>query len=118
MAPDLALFLAVVSIGLAGDPVKRTWSIGTEYPGTIPGLPATGIAGTHNQYESDASIVRGDAYLNGGNVGVFQMRSWEKFYAMGPTFDLNDAAAQSDYQTRWSIMNNPYVSHSTSKLFN
>lgn len=58
MAPDLSTFLAIVSIGLAGDPVKGTWSIGSEYQGTIPGLPATGIAGTHSQYENDASIVR------------------------------------------------------------
>lgn len=58
MSPDLAAFLAVLSIGLAGDPVKGTWSIGSEYPGTIPTLPATGIVGTHNQYENDASIIR------------------------------------------------------------
>ncbi|PPJ58085.1 hypothetical protein CBER1_05299 [Cercospora berteroae] len=88
MSPDLSLFLAVLSVAIAGR--------------------ATGIAGTHNQYESDASIVRGDAYLNGGFVGAFQMRSWENFYAMGEEYTLDMAAAQSDYVTRWSILNNPY----------
>lgn len=59
MSPDLAIFLAIISIALAGDPVAGTWSIGGEYEPTVPLLtgPATGIAGTHNQYESDASIV-------------------------------------------------------------
>jgi hypothetical protein len=108
MSPDLAIFLAVLSIGIAGDPVAGTWSIGGEYPTTLGLFRATGIAGTHNQYESDASIVRGDAYLNGGNVGVFQMRSWENFYNMAEEYTLDDAAAQSDYVTRWSILNNPY----------
>lgn len=69
MAPDLAIFLSVLSIAISGDPVTGTWSIGGGYDGTVPllGRPV-GIAGTHNQYESDASIVRGDAYLN--NVGI------------------------------------------------
>lgn len=79
MAPDLAIFLSVISIALAGDPVAGTWSIGGGFDQTVPVLGrATGIAGTHNQYESDASIVRGDAYLNGGSVGVFQMREFLK----------------------------------------
>lgn len=29
-------------------------------------------------------------------------------YSLGETFGFNEAAAQSDYVTRWSIMNNPY----------
>ncbi|KAL2067474.1 hypothetical protein VTL71DRAFT_1899 [Oculimacula yallundae] len=110
MATDLSLFLSVVSIALAGDPLTNTWSIGGAFPASVPllfGKPS-GIVGTHNQYESDASIVRGDAYLNGGNVGVFQMRSWEHFYNMGEEYTLDMAAAQSDYVTRWSKMNNPY----------
>lgn len=109
MSPDLAIFLAALSIGIAGDPVAGTWSIGGEYPTTLGLFRATGIAGTHNQYESDASIVRGDAYLNNGNVGVFQMRSWERLYALAEDgLTLDKAADQSDYQTRWSISNNPY----------
>lgn len=108
MAPDLALFLAVVSIALAGDPVSGRWSIGGSFTPTLPLFPATGIAGTHNAYEGDASIVRGDAYLNDGRVGVFQMRSWEHLYQLAEEYTLDDIAAQSDYVTRWSIANNPY----------
>jgi hypothetical protein len=36
------------------------------------------------------------------------MRSWENFYNMGEEYTLDMAAAQSDYVTRWSILNNPY----------
>ena len=65
MSPDLAAFLAIVSVALAGDPVTETWSIGGAFPNTLP-FPANGILGTHNQYEGDASIITGDAYLIGG----------------------------------------------------
>lgn len=34
--------------------------------------------------------------------------SWENFYNMAEEYTLDHAAAQSDYVTRWSILNNPY----------
>ena len=107
MSPELAGFLAVVSVALAGDPVTETWSIGGSFPNTLP-YPATGILGTHNRYEGDASIIRGDAYLNGGDVGVFQNHKWNNYMKLGEPFTLDKSAAQSDYNTRYSIMNNPY----------
>jgi hypothetical protein len=36
------------------------------------------------------------------------MRSWNKMYERAESFTLDDAAAQSDYNTRRSILNNPY----------
>lgn len=59
MAPDLSGVLAVLSIAICGDPIAGTWSIGGGYPGALGllGQP-TGILGTHNRYEGDASIVR------------------------------------------------------------
>jgi hypothetical protein len=36
------------------------------------------------------------------------MRSWEHLYNLAEEYTLDDAAAQSDYVTRWSILNNPY----------
>lgn len=36
------------------------------------------------------------------------MRAFENMYNMGKTFGFDEAAAQSDYNTRWSIANNPY----------
>jgi hypothetical protein len=54
---------------------------------------------------------QGDAYLNNGSPGVFQMRSWESAYAFAKknnnNFGYISTAAQSDYVTRWSITNNP-----------
>jgi hypothetical protein len=90
--------------------VAETWSIGGAFPSKLPilGGDPDGILGTHNQYESDASIVRGDAYLNSGDVGVFQMRSWEHLWNLGDNLTPDLIAAQSDYVTRWSVENNPY----------
>lgn len=59
MSPDLALILAAYSIAISGDPIAGKWSIGGGFPGALGllGKP-TGIEGTHNRYEGDASIVR------------------------------------------------------------
>lgn len=125
MAPDLATVLAVIAIAVSGDPLTSRWSIGGSFSPAVPLFPATGLLGTHNQYENDASmfrvclrwlsinrhtltLVQGDAYLYNGNVDFFEMRSWEHFYAMGEEYTLDNGAAQSDYSTRWSILNNPY----------
>jgi len=53
-------------------------------------------------------ITQGDAYLNDGRVGVFEARRFEQFYNLGETYGFAETAAHSDYNTRWSIMNNPY----------
>jgi hypothetical protein len=58
MAPDLSLLLAVISVALSGDPIEGTWSIGGAFDPILPIYSATGILGTHNQYEGDASFVR------------------------------------------------------------
>jgi hypothetical protein len=58
MAPDLSFFLALISVVVCGDPSKGTWSIGGAFPPNFPIYGATGILGTHNQYEGDASFVR------------------------------------------------------------
>lgn len=59
MSKELAGGLAVIAIGLAGDPIAETWSIGSGYKGTLGLLgEPTGIVGTHNRYEGDSSIVK------------------------------------------------------------
>lgn len=58
MAPDLSLFLAVVSVGLSGDPVTGTWSIGSGFTPALPLTTAGGLVSTHNKYEGDASFGR------------------------------------------------------------
>ncbi|KAK0102342.1 hypothetical protein ONS95_005965 [Cadophora gregata] len=112
MSTDLSLALAVISIAISGDPIAGKWSIGGAFPGTLGllGQP-TGIVGTHNRYEGDASIVRGDAYMHGGNVGFFEMHRWERLYGLassegGLTHDK--VASQAYYNAQYSIQNNPY----------
>jgi hypothetical protein len=107
LAEDSCIFLSVVAIGLGGDPLTNTWSIGAGFPNAL-GLQTGGIVATHNKYEGDSSVTRGDAYLNDGKVGVWQARSWEHLYATGETYSWNEVANQSDYVTRWSVENNPY----------
>lgn len=36
------------------------------------------------------------------------MRSWEHLWNLGEEYTLDLIAAQSDYVTRWSVLNNPY----------
>lgn len=111
MAPDLSGALAVLSIAICGDPIAETWSIGGAYPGSLAllGQPQ-GILGTHNRYEGDASIVRGDAYLYGGSVNTFEMQKWEYLYSLlGTTGFTSDKAAKMAYWTsQYSVLNNPY----------
>lgn len=133
MNEDLSLALAVISVALAGDIVTQTWSIGGEYSpsllgnsgggllggllgGVTGGLTSSllgkprGIVGTHNKYEGDASIVRGDAYLNDGQQ-VFQLRSWNRLFPLADSEDgltLDKVAGHNDYEHQWSILNNPY----------
>jgi hypothetical protein len=58
MAPDLALVLAVAAVGLVGDPVAQSWSIGGKYSPVLPLTTAAGILGGHNKLEGDASFGR------------------------------------------------------------
>ncbi|KAH7351203.1 hypothetical protein BKA65DRAFT_525413 [Rhexocercosporidium sp. MPI-PUGE-AT-0058] len=121
MSPELALALAAISIAISGDPIAGTWSIGGSFPSALDLLGTqTGIVGTHNRYEGDASIVRGDAYMNGGNVGVLEMHRWERLYSLatsegGLTHDKVES--QVYYTTEYSIQSNPYYfSHPFSGL--
>ncbi|EME40120.1 hypothetical protein DOTSEDRAFT_56398 [Dothistroma septosporum NZE10] len=110
MSTDLSLALAVIAIAISGDPIAGTWSIGSGYPGAVGllGKP-TGIVGTHNRYEGDASMIRGDAYMHDGFVGYFEMHRWEHLYSLLGTNGLthDKAAAQAYYTAEYSLLNNP-----------
>jgi hypothetical protein len=41
-------------------------------------------------------------------VGVFETRRFEQFYNLNTEYGFAETAAHSDYNTRWSILNNPY----------
>lgn len=57
MGTDLSAFLAIVAVGLEGDPLTETWSIGKGIP-TGLGSTSNGLYGVHNKYEGDSSIMR------------------------------------------------------------
>ncbi|EGP86845.1 unnamed protein product [Zymoseptoria tritici ST99CH_3D1] len=112
MSPELGAALAAIAIAVSGDPVAGTWSIGSGYNGAVGllGRP-TGIVGTHSRYEGDASIVRGDAFMHGGNVGAFEMHRWERLYSLlGDEDNLthDKVASQAYYTMQYSVENNPY----------
>ncbi|KAL8283769.1 hypothetical protein RQP46_005201 [Phenoliferia psychrophenolica] len=95
MGVDTALALVVYSIAIIGDPVALTWSIGKS-PGAstlLPGIlsPPGGIDQSHNNYESDASVTRGDSYLYGGDVWTSQLSNFKALFALQPN------AATADY---------------------
>ncbi|SMR43126.1 unnamed protein product [Zymoseptoria tritici ST99CH_1E4] len=112
MSPELAIFLATYAALISGDPATGTWSIGAGFPGTVPLLSnPTGIVGTHNRYEGDASIVRGDAYLNNGRVGVFQWHSWNNLWNLAGdenNLDYYKIHRQNAYTQQYSESNNPH----------
>ncbi|WPH02288.1 Hypothetical protein R9X50_00515000 [Acrodontium crateriforme] len=113
MSPELAAGLAAIAILLSGDIPSTTWSIGGEFPSTLPLILSEpqGIVGTHNKYEGDSSIVRGDAYLNNGNIGVFQAHSWNNIrtlIAQTGDFNFGQSIQQSNFVTQYSIQNNPH----------
>lgn len=112
MSPDLAIGLAAIAIIISGDIPSGQWSIGAGFPSSLPLLLSNpkGIVGTHNKYEGDASIVRGDAYLNNGNVGVFQWDRWNDLVQRTGSdgLTLDKTTAHSAEYTEYSIQNNPY----------
>lgn len=111
MSPELAAALAAVAILISGDIPSGQWSIGAGFPSSLPLVLSNpkGIVGTHDKYEGDASVTRGDAYLNGGNVGVFKWEKWNNLWSMGEDgFTLDKFANQSSYNTEVSQSTNPY----------
>jgi hypothetical protein len=112
LAPELAIGLATIATAISGDILTGTWSIGGAYPASLPLLSQPqGIVGTHNKYEGDASIVRGDAFLNNGNVGVFQWHSWNNLWNLaGPenNLDFYKIHQQNSYVAQYSESNNPH----------
>lgn len=63
---DLAVLLAVLGVGLDGDPISGKLSIGCDASSrtTSPGLPGPelGLDG-HNKFEGDTSLTRNDYFL-------------------------------------------------------
>ena len=113
MGIDLATFLAVYGAVIDGN--LESWSIGgisSALPPILGGLISapTGLEGSHNKYESDASPTRGDLYEKGNNY-LLQMDQWEQFYGspLGPYgYDLTTLTNFRAERFQQSISENPY----------
>lgn len=112
MNPVLGAALAAVAVLISGDIPSLRWSIGGGFPSTLPLVLSNpkGLYGSHNKYEGDASIVRGDAHLNNGLVDVFQNSRWKNLIDIAGDDGLTLAKTTilSQINTNYSISNNPY----------
>lgn len=84
MGKDIASMAAAYAIVMDGDVLSQSFSIGGPYPGVVSNLlkgkqPA-GLSYSHNRFESDGSMTRGDAYLNGGDAHSLQVAKFERWY--------------------------------------
>lgn len=111
MGPDLATVLAVYGAVFDGD--LTGWSIGG--PSKITSLTGLlerpqGISYSHNKYEGDGSLTRGDLYQT-GNSWLLQMPQFQAMYKLGQPADNYDLQLLTEYRyTRFqdSVKNNPY----------
>ena len=118
MGLDLAGFLTVYGAVFDGD--LLSWSIGGAPPasllsplGSLIGEP-TGLTGSHNKYENDASPGRGDLYLTGDNHNL-NKQNFGGLYALQAQETEETSNYNLDILTSWratrhqqSIDTNPY----------
>ncbi|KAF2729210.1 Cloroperoxidase [Polyplosphaeria fusca] len=109
---EFAAALAVVAVTLTGDPVGQKWSIGGPFTPVLGGLTSTpgGISYSHNTYESDASIVRQDAYLNNGDAVSVILSRFQSLLskAVDNEFTIDILRQHNKQWHDYSVSNNPY----------
>ncbi|KAF1988889.1 Cloroperoxidase [Aulographum hederae CBS 113979] len=111
--PEFAAALSAFAIVFTGDPTRGTWSIGQGYsPGLLGGLLSnpSGISFSHNNYESDASPTRADAYLNNGDAASLILSKFESLYnkAVDGEFTIDILRTHNKEVHDFSVQNNPY----------
>ncbi|CZR61315.1 uncharacterized protein PAC_11211 [Phialocephala subalpina] len=110
--PEFAAALSVIAIALTGDPTSGTWSIGGPYSPLLGlgGLLSNpeGISFSHNEYESDASPARFDAYLNGGDAHSLNLPRFDQLYFSAENYTLDILRDHNKVVHDYSINNNPY----------
>jgi hypothetical protein len=114
MSPDLSAFLSTYAILFSGDPVAGKWSIGGPPPPTLTSLlfRPQGISNSHNNYEGDASLARGDAYINDGDAESLSISRFETAYRSTSSDDqytLDSLARDYGYKAQLTIDTNQYA---------
>ncbi|KAF2122406.1 Chloroperoxidase [Lophiotrema nucula] len=110
---EFAAALAVIAITLTGDPVGQKWSVGGPFTPVLGGLLSTpgGISYSHNTYESDASIVRQDAYLNNGDASSLIVSQFQSLLSKANSdgeFTIDILRQHNKQKHDYSVNTNPY----------
>jgi len=105
---DLAGLLAILGVGLCGDPISQKFSIGDP----DPSVPGCGLNYCHNSFEIDMSMSRDDAYFHNGNGTVFNSTRWGMMKQIADTtsngtWNVPAVTKMRDYQFEFSVANNP-----------
>ncbi|KAL2046473.1 hypothetical protein ABVK25_011842 [Lepraria finkii] len=116
LASSFGVPLTVYATLVDGDVVGDTWSIGGKQPQTLtsPILGAgDGLSGSHNKYESDSSVSRGDYYLYNGDVSSVRVEKFKSLYDLQknvavPNYNLDVLIQHRQYTFTNSESTNPY----------
>ncbi|KAF7191667.1 Dothistromin biosynthesis peroxidase dotB [Pseudocercospora fuligena] len=117
LGPRISAVLAAYAIAVDGNVVEGVWSIGGPLPtdeltGAILGT-GQGLSYSHNNYEGDSSIGRGDAYINNGDAHSLNVTRFEQVYNIAVK-DGSDRYTLDKFRSKFeeaqdeSIANNPY----------
>ncbi|CZS99271.1 related to oxidase [Rhynchosporium agropyri] len=110
-SPALATALSTIGLVLTGDVLGGTWSIGGPYPGSLLGSLLSspeGLSFSHNAYETDGSMTRGDDYMTNGDAYSLQMDRFMALYNRSELYTLDIVRQHNKAMRDWSIQNNPY----------
>ncbi|KAI5363775.1 putative chloroperoxidase [Septoria linicola] len=117
LGPRISAALAVYAIAVTGNPVESVWSIGGPLPTDLLTNPllanGQGLSYSHNAYEGDSSIGRGDAYINNGDAHSLNVTRFEQVYNIAVNdgsdrYTLDKFRAKFEDAQDESIANNPY----------
>lgn len=117
LGPRISAVLAVYAIATGGNVLEGVWSIGGPLPRDelTKGLLGTGqgLSYSHNTYEGDSSIGRGDAYINNGDAHSLNVTRFEQVYNIAVNdgsdrYTLDKFRAKFEEAQDESIANNPY----------
>ncbi|KAA8913359.1 Chloroperoxidase [Sphaerosporella brunnea] len=113
---DLSIPLSLYATLLSGDVLSLSWSIGgpagANLLGPLLGV-GKGLSGSHNKYETDASVTHGDFYLFNGDVDSVRLPKFKYLLSLqngvaDPNWTLDVLNKQRNYTLQDSISNNPY----------
>ncbi|SMY19362.1 unnamed protein product [Zymoseptoria tritici ST99CH_1A5] len=117
LGPRITAVLAAYAVITEGNPVEGVWSIGGPLPQDLLTNPllgtGQGLSFSHNTYEGDCSIGRGDAYLNNGDAHSLNITRFKAVYDIAVA-DRSDRYTLDKFRAKFeeaqdeSIANNGY----------